>query len=163
MSQIATAFEAIVTRWQAQTAIPAARRAFVHLGGKPFDRTALPSPTTITNLNRETVVDDAVWVAFDIRPINGTERQQGISPTCPTRWVGTVTRHVYYPLGYGLKFLLPILDDERAIFHRVSLSNGLVTFRDCAPPESIDFEEDRTAGWGRYDIDNPFWVTEVVQ
>lgn len=159
---MATAYGAIVTRWTGQTSFGATRRAYTDLGGPPFDRPQIPTPGSVANANRLSVMTALLWCRFDIRPVSGTERQQGVSPTCPTRWVGVVTRSIYYPLGYGFDFVLTRLDLERAIFHRQSLSGGLVQFRDCGAPEHIDLPDDRNAGWGRLDLDNEFWITETV-
>lgn len=159
---LATAYGAIVTRWTGQTSFGATRRAYTDLGGPPFDRPQIPSAGSVTNANRLSVMTGVMWCRFDIRAIAGSERPQGIDPSCPTRFVGMVTRSIYYPLGYGFDFVLTRLDLERAIFHRQSLSSGLVQFRDCGAPEQIDLPDDRKAGWGRVDLDNEFWLTEVV-
>lgn len=158
---MATAYGAIVTRWTGQTAFGTNRRAYTDLGGPPFERPTFTAGS-VTNANRKATMTGLMWCRFDIRPISGTERPQGISPDCPSRWVGVVTRSIYYPLGYGFDFLLTRLDLERAIFHRQSLASGVVQFRDCGAPEHVDLPDDRNAGWGRVDLDNEFWMTEAV-
>lgn len=159
MSSIDTGFTALVTRWRATCPVAENRRCYTELGGPTFNR---PQVGAITNATRFAVAQAAVWIQLAIRPIGGTARPQGIAPDCPTRWVGVVTQMVHYPLGFGLDFVLPLIDTARTIFHRQSLSSGLVQCRDAGAPEWVELDTNTLAGWGRYDIDNEFWMTEAV-
>lgn len=159
MSQIDAAYTAIVTYWRANCPVVTARRCFTDLGGPPFDR---PTIGTITNAGRVAECAALVWIRLGIDGIGASTRPLGIDPACKTRSTGVVTQFVYYPLGYGLDFVLPIVDTARAVFHRQSLASGLVQMRDAWAPEHVELPDDRSGGWGRIDCQNPFWITETV-
>lgn len=159
---LSASYSAIVAHWQGATAFAANRTAYTHMGGPEFDRPPIPSTSTVTSMTRVAVMTALLWCRFDVRIVRGTERQHGVSPTCPTRHNGYVVRSIYYPLGYGFDFVLTRLDLERKIFHRQNLASGVLQFRDCGAPEHIELPDDMAAGWGRVDLDNSFWSTEVV-
>lgn len=161
MSSVATEREAILTRWIANCPVAASRRDYSALGGKPFDRPQVPSIASITSSNRETVMGGLVWIRLAIDGVPRSARPQGIAPDCPQRRVGIVTQHIYYPLGWGEDFVRTKIDLARAVFHRQSLSSGLIQFRDSDAPDWIEMPEDLRAGWGRVDCATPYWVTEV--
>lgn len=164
MSSVDTEYTAILTRWHAQlpATLPSARRDYTLLGGPPFNRPQLPSPGSITTANRTTQLQSAMWIRLDVTGIRSGARPIGIDPTCKSRRVGIATQILYYPLGYGLDWVLPVVDTLRAIFHRQSLSSGLVQFRDAEAPDWVSLPDDMAAGWGRVDLANSYWVTEVV-
>ena len=161
-SSVETEYVQIVTLWRANCPVAAARRCFTDLGGPTFDRPQIPSPASITTSNRETKLAGAVWIRLQIDGIAGSAYQMGIDPACKTRRIGSVTQHLYYPLGYGLDFVLPLVDSARAIFHRESLSSGLIQFRDAEAPLMVEIPADTSAGWGRFDLENTYWVSEAI-
>jgi len=162
MSSVATEYGAIVAYWNANCPVVAARRCYTELGGKPFDRPQIPSVGSLTSANRLTVLGAAVWIWLQIDGVPRSARPQGIAPACPQRRIGAITQSIYYPLGFGLDFVLTKVDTARTVFHRVNLSSGLIQCRDTDGPDWISMPEDVAAGWGRVDVTTPYWVTEVV-
>jgi len=164
LSSVDTEYTAILTRWHAQlpVTLPAARRCYTDLGGGPFNRPQIPSVASITTGNRTATLQAAMWVRLNVSGIRSGARPLGIDPACKTRRIGIVTQVLYFPLGFGLDWVLPVVDQLRAIFHRQSLSSGLVQFRDAEAPDWVELPDDLAAGWGRVDCANAYWVTETV-
>jgi len=167
-SQVDTEYSAIVARWLTNCPVAEARRCYTQLGGSPFDRPQI-NTSTITNANRLTSLQALVWIQLSIQGFIRSGRQMGIDPNCQSHREAMVSQQVFYPEGFGLDFVLPIVDDCREIFHRVTLSSGLVQFRDSDAPMRV-YEEDmrvigprsREAGWGQINVNTPYYVREVV-
>ena len=169
MSSVKTAVTAIVIQFKANTPVsetptataPSGLVDFTELSGVSFVRPTLDK-AAVTTLNRSTKAAAATYIKVGIDFVSGSGTQFGIDPTGRTRTLGFVRQHVYYPLGFGLDFALTIVDSARAIFHRQVLSSGLLQFRDSDGPVAVDIPEDRAAGWGRFDVQTPFWMTDTV-
>ena len=161
MSSVQTAVTAIVTQFNANCPIASALRDTTEIGGPAFTRPTF-NKAAVTNLNRATKLADAVWVRLGIDFVNGSATPQGIAPTSPTRTIGFVRQHIFYPAGFGSDFVLSVVDTSRSIFHRQTLSSGLLQFRDADAPVAIELPEDMSAGWARFDVQTAFWMTETV-
>jgi len=159
-SQVDNEYTAIVTHWRANCPVIESRRCYTDLGGPPFNRPQVP---TFTSLTRASVLAGVVWVSLSIIGVRGSARPQGISPTSQGHRLGLVSQSVHFPLGFGLDFVLPIVDDAREVFHRqtLTLSAGHLYFRDSDQPVRGDLPEQAESGWGHFNVVTPYWVRET--
>lgn len=163
MSSVDTEYTAIVTYWRANCPVAAARRDFSALGGPMFDRPKVDW-SAITNANRLATLQALIWIRLGIQGAAGSGRPLGIDPNSKSHRIGLITQQVFFPVvkeGAGLDFVLPIVDTARAVFHRVSLSSGLVLCRDTDAPVRIHNPENTEAGWGQFNVVTPYWLREA--
>lgn len=159
VSQAENEYAAIVTYWKANCPVAASLRAFESIGGPVFDRPVVP---TFTNATRKTVLAGVTWVSLDIQGVPFTGVQQGLDPYSKSYRNGIVVQSIHFPLGGGLDFVMPVVDDARQVFHRktLTLAAGWVHFRDSDQPVRGDLPEMRQEGWGFFNVVTPYWVEE---
>jgi hypothetical protein len=161
-SSVDAEYTAIVTQWRANCPVVEARRCYTQLGGPPFNRPQI-SLTAITNSNRSATCAALVWVALSITGSPRSGRQICLDPTTGhTHREGNVYQQIFFPDGFGLDFVLPIVDTARGVFHRDSLASGVVRFRDSDAPIRIHTPEFAEAGWGQFNVVTPYYVREVI-
>lgn len=159
---VALELPAIVAHWQTNCPVVDARRAYTDLGGPAFNRPVIPAAETIATGTVDATLSALVWIRLSLTGVSRSGRPMGIDPNSQTHREGLAVQQVFYPLGYGLKFVLAKLDLARAVFHRETLSSGLVRFRDSDAPVAIDIPDNDAAGWGQFNITTPYWVRETV-
>ena len=161
-STVATEYAAIVAYWRTNCPVVEARRCYTHLSGAKFNRPQIPTPEAITTANRFATLQALVWVALQIIGVPRSGRKMGIQTNSHTERLGLISQSVFYPTGYGLDFVTPLLDDAREVFHRVTLSSGLIVCRDSDPPFQVQQPDESAAGWGQFNVTTPYYLREQV-
>lgn len=161
-STAATEWAAIVAYWRTNCPVVEARRCYTAVGGPPFNRPQIPSASSITTGNRLATMSALVWISLGIVGVPRSGRKMGINASSHTERFGLIVQSVYYPTGYGLDFVLPLVDDAREVFHRQTLSSGLIVCRDSDAPFQVAMPPEAEAGWGMFNVTTPYYLREQV-
>ena len=103
-----------------------------------------------------------VWGSLNIIGVPRSGRKMGINTGAHTERLGLITQQIFFPTGFGLDFVLPIVDNAREVFHRQTLSSGLIVCRDTDAPFQVFSPPEAEAGWGQFNVTTPYYLREQV-